>query len=52
MEPDYEKLMDDAQQVSAMIDRSLRERPDEEELKELQEFLADRYKAILFLRDG
>jgi hypothetical protein len=49
MKVDYEALVDECLVTSAMIDKSLEERPDEEELKELQEFLADRFEVILFL---
>ena len=52
MELDYDAHMDDSQQLSAEIDQQLEENPDDEEARGTQEFLADRYKTLLFLRDG
>ena len=49
MELDYNSLMDDSQQISAYLDELLEESPKDEDLKETQEFLADRYKTLLFL---
>ena len=52
MELDYEKLMDDSQQISAYLDALIEEDTEDEALRETQEFLADRYKTLIFLWDG
>lgn len=52
MDIDYERIMDDCQQLSAVLDMNLEEKPDDQELKELREFLSDRYKSLLFLTGG
>ena len=49
MELDYEELKYGSELLSAALDILLEETPDDQELKELQEFLADRYRALLFL---
>ena len=47
---DYKKLKDESEQLSAEVDWIVEEYPDmARETRELQEFLADRYKTLLFL---
>ena len=49
MSLDYTGLMDKSQQLSAELDKQLEVKPNDQELKRIQEFLADRYKTLLFL---
>ncbi len=49
---EYERMLDAGQQLSAELDERIEENPDDEELKETQEFLADRHWSLLFLLDA
>ncbi|KKM99738.1 hypothetical protein LCGC14_1144860 [marine sediment metagenome] len=49
---DYEEFMDQGQQLSAELDLMLESHPDDEELKETQEFLADRHATLCLLLDA
>ncbi len=49
---DYPALMDDAQQLCALLDAQIEDHPDDEELKELLEFLAARCAVLLYLQDA
>ena len=49
MDIDYKYFMDMSQQLSADLEARLEEEPDDEELREMREFLGDRYKTLLFV---